>query len=41
MLEKALYIDSDNPAIMDGLGWAYYQLEEYDKAVEYLERAVQ
>ena len=27
--------------IVDSLGWAYYRLGEYDKAVTYLERAVE
>ena len=26
---------------MDSLGWAYYRLEDYDRAIRHLERAVE
>ena len=44
-LQRALALlgrfkDSGNPAYLDSLGWAYYQLGRYDQAVPVLERAV-
>jgi tetratricopeptide (TPR) repeat protein len=32
-------LDPDNGAYIDSLGWAHYQLGEYDEARRYLERA--
>ena len=37
---KAVGIKPSDPYIVDSLGWAYYNLKEYDKAVEELERAL-
>jgi tetratricopeptide (TPR) repeat protein len=41
MLEKAVEARPEEGFIVDSLGWAYYQLGDYDKAVGYLERAVE
>ncbi|HEY4162212.1 MAG TPA: tetratricopeptide repeat protein [Dongiaceae bacterium] len=41
MLEKAVDERPEEGFIVDSLGWAYYQLGNYDKAVGYLERAVE
>ncbi|MGI9461570.1 MAG: tetratricopeptide repeat protein [Alphaproteobacteria bacterium] len=41
MLQKANKLAPNNGAILDSLGWAYYQLGKYDTAREYLERAGQ
>ncbi len=45
-LAKALSLaerfeDSDNPAFVDTLGWAYYRTGDYAKAVEYLQKSVE
>ena len=37
---KAAGLRPSDPYIVDSLGWAYFSLKEYDKAVEELERAV-
>ena len=37
---KAVKMKPSDPYIVDSLGWAYYNLKEYDKAIEELERAV-
>jgi tetratricopeptide (TPR) repeat protein len=41
MLEKAYAIESDDPYIIDSIGWAYYLLADYKKAEKYLRRAVE
>ncbi|HVO04010.1 MAG TPA: tetratricopeptide repeat protein [Candidatus Cybelea sp.] len=41
MLQKAVDARPEEGFIVDSLGWAYYQLGNYDKAVGYLERAVE
>jgi tetratricopeptide (TPR) repeat protein len=41
MLEKAVQARPEEGFIVDSLGWAYYQLGNYGKAVGYLERAVE
>jgi tetratricopeptide (TPR) repeat protein len=41
MLEKAVDQRPEEGFIVDSLGWAYYQLGKYSKAVGYLERAVE
>jgi tetratricopeptide (TPR) repeat protein len=41
MLEKAVDERPEEGFIVDSLGWAYYQLGQYKKAVGYLERAVE
>jgi len=38
-IEKALARKPGDPAIMDSMGWAYYRLGKYDKALELLRRA--
>ncbi|GGC95793.1 tetratricopeptide repeat protein [Aquisalinus flavus] len=40
MIEAALRQEPNSGAITDSLGWAHYQLGEFDEAIEYLERAV-
>ncbi|WP_019224315.1 tetratricopeptide repeat protein [Bartonella rattimassiliensis] len=40
MLQKASTLQSHNSHILDSLGWAYYKLKEYNKAVQILENAV-
>ncbi|WP_019219790.1 tetratricopeptide repeat protein [Bartonella florencae] len=40
MLQKASTLQSKNSYILDSLGWAYYKLKQYDKAVQILENAV-
>ena len=37
---KAAGLRPSDPYIVDSLGWAYFSLKEYDKAVEELEKAV-
>ena len=41
MLNSAVEQRPEEGFIVDSLGWAYYQLGEFDKAVTYLERAVE
>tara|TARA_B100001063_G_C16765822_1_gene558572 strand:+ start:673 stop:2358 length:1686 start_codon:yes stop_codon:yes gene_type:complete len=41
MLEKAYTLKSDDPYIIDSIGWAYYLIKDYLKAEEFLKRAVQ
>jgi Flp pilus assembly protein TadD len=41
MLEKAVEARPEEGFIVDSLGWAYYQLGDFKKAVGYLERAVE
>ncbi|MDH5571641.1 MAG: tetratricopeptide repeat protein [Gammaproteobacteria bacterium] len=38
-IERALAIKPDDPAILDSLGWAYYRMSKYDKALEYIQNA--
>lgn len=40
LVERALEIEPYNGAYLDSLGWAYFRLEQYGKAEEYLLRAV-
>jgi tetratricopeptide (TPR) repeat protein len=40
MIEKAVAAQPEEGAYVDSLGWAYYRLAQYAKAVELLERAV-
>ncbi|GAA5103341.1 tetratricopeptide repeat protein [Bartonella jaculi] len=40
MLQKASALQSQNSHILDSLGWAYYKLKQYNKAVQILEAAV-
>ena len=41
MLEKAYNIQSDDPYIIDSIGWAYYLINDFVKAENYLKIAVQ
>ena len=41
MLHRAVELQPDQGFIVDSLGWAYYRLGEYAKAVTHLERAVE
>ena len=41
MLNRAVEMRPDSGAIIDSLGWAYYQLGEYEEALPHLERAFQ
>lgn len=40
LVEKALQLSPDDPFIMDSMGWVYYRMGQYAKAVEYLKRAL-
>jgi tetratricopeptide (TPR) repeat protein len=40
-IEKALKLEPNNGAYLDSLGWAYYKMNRYDRAVIPLEKAVQ
>jgi tetratricopeptide (TPR) repeat protein len=39
LLKRAIQISPENGFIVDSLGWAYYQMARYKKALEVLERA--
>ena len=41
MLEKAYSYKSNDPYIIDSIGWAYYLVNDYLKAEEFLRRAVE
>ena len=41
MLETAHKIESDDPYIIDSLGWGYYLVNDYHKAEKFLKRAVE
>jgi tetratricopeptide (TPR) repeat protein len=41
MLEKAYSARSNDPYIIDSIGWAYYLTNDYLKAEKYLKRAVE
>ncbi len=41
MLETAYAIESDDPYIIDSIGWAYYLINNYEKAEKFLKRAVE
>ena len=38
-IKQALKLEPNDPAIHDSMGWAYYRLGQYDKAIKYLRRA--
>ena len=40
MLEKANNLKSDDPFIIDSLGWALFKLERYADSKDYLESAI-
>ena len=39
-IEKAYALKPDEPAILDSMGWVYYRLGQYEKAHDYLRRAL-
>ncbi len=41
LIEKALSMDPENGAYLDSIGWVHFKLENFEKAKEYLETAVQ
>ena len=41
MLEKAYAARSNDPYIIDSIGWAYYLVDEYEKAENFLKKAVE
>ncbi len=41
MLEKAYSFKSNDPYIIDSIGWAYYLINDYSKAEKFLKRAVE
>ncbi len=41
MLEDAYASESNDPYIIDSIGWAYYLIEDYHKAEKFLKRAVE
>jgi len=41
MLEKAYSYESNDPYIIDSIGWAYYLIDDYLKAENFLKRAVE
>ena len=41
MLEKAYSIRNNDPYIIDSIGWAYYLINDYTKAENFLKRAVE
>ena len=41
MLEKAYKAKSNDPYIIDSIGWAYYLVDDYVKAEKFLKRAVE
>ena len=41
MLEKAYESKSNDPYIIDSIGWAYYLVEDFLKAEKFLKRAVE
>ena len=41
MLEKAYNLESNDPYIIDSIGWAYYLVNDYLKAEKFIKRAVE
>ncbi len=41
MLEEAYSLKSDDPYIIDSIGWAYYLIDDFNKAEDFLKRAVE
>ena len=39
LLNKALKLEPNSYYILDSLGWYYYQVKEFDKAISYLQEA--
>jgi|GEM_PF-401747 len=40
LIERAVTLNPNNAAYLDSYGWVYYRLEDYEKALIYLKRAV-
>jgi len=40
LIEKALALSPEDAFILDSMGWGYFRLGQYDKASEYLQRAL-
>ena len=41
MLEIAYAAESNDPYIIDSIGWAYYLIDDFSKAEKFLKRAVE
>ena len=41
MLETAYDIESNDPYIIDSIGWAYYLIDDFEKAEKFLKKAIQ
>ena len=41
MLKRAYELKSNDPYIIDSIGWAYYLIDDYIEAEKYLKRAVE
>ena len=41
MLKIAYELESNDPYIIDSIGWAYYLIEDYSQAEKFLQRAVE
>ena len=41
MLKIAYDLKSNDPYIIDSIGWAYFLIDEYEEAEKYLKRAVE
>ena len=41
MLKIAYNLKSNDPYIIDSIGWAFFLIDEYDEAEKYLKRAVE
>ncbi|MEJ2392134.1 MAG: tetratricopeptide repeat protein [Gammaproteobacteria bacterium] len=39
-VQRAYNLQSDDPAILDSMGWAYYRMGNYPKAIEFLRKAL-
>ena len=38
-IQKAIKLSPDDAAVLDSMGWVYYRMGQYDKALVYLQRA--
>ena len=41
LLQTAYELRSDDPYIIDSIGWAYYLIDNYSEAEKYIKRAVE
>ena len=39
LITRALQLDPNDPSILDSMGWVLYRQGDYDRAIEYLQRA--